>query len=150
MDLHPDLIDRLMEFASFGVEYLVVGGWAVGIHAEPRYTKDLDILIGTSPENLARVIEAMEAYGAPPALVAEVRTMTSEDFVFFGVPPARVDLLRTVPGVDFERAWSNRTTIEWHGVSVHVIGFDELCDAKRAAGRPKDLADLRMLEKFRA
>ena len=60
MDLHPDLIDLLTEFARFGVEFLVVGGWAVGVHSEPRYTKDLDILIGTSPENLGRVVEAMK------------------------------------------------------------------------------------------
>lgn len=149
MDLHPDLIDLLTEFARFGVEYLVIGGWAVGVHSEPRYTKDLDLLIGTSPENLGRAASALAAYGAPPALVDEVRTMTPEEFVFFGVPPARVDLLRAVPGVDFERAWSTRKTIEWQGVLVHVIGLDELCEAKRAAGRPKDLADLRILEKFR-
>lgn len=149
MDLHPDLIDLLTEFAKSEAEYLVIGGWAVGVHSEPRFTKDLDLLIGTSPENLDRVVDALKAYGAPPALVDEVRTMTPEEFVFFGVPPARIDLLRAVPGVDFDRAWSNRQTIEWQGIKVHVIGFDELCDAKRAAGRPKDLADLRVLEKFR-
>ena len=149
MDLHPDLIDLLTEFARCGVEYLVVGNWAVGLHAEPRYTKDLDLLIGTSPENLARVVGALKGYGAPPALVEEVRAMTPEEFVFFGVPPARVDLMRAIPGVDFERAWSKRETVEWQGVLVHVIGFDELCHAKRAAGRTKDLADLRLLEKFR-
>lgn len=54
MDLHPDLIDLLTEFASSGVEYLIVGGWAVGIHGEPRYTKDLDLLIGGSEENARR------------------------------------------------------------------------------------------------
>lgn len=92
MDLHPDLIDPLTEFANFGVEYLVVGGWAVGVHAEPRYTKDLDLLIGTSPENLERTVTALKAYGAPPTLVDEVRNMTPEEFVFFGVPPARASL----------------------------------------------------------
>lgn len=61
MDLHPDLIDLLTELANFGVEYLVVGGWAVGVHSEPRYTKDLDLLIGTSPDNLGRVLEALQA-----------------------------------------------------------------------------------------
>jgi hypothetical protein len=149
MDLQPDLIDLLSEFRSSGVEYLIVGGWAVGIHAEPRYTKDLDILVGSSPDNLLRVVTALERYGAPPALIESVRTMTSEEFVFFGVPPARIDLLRAVPGVDFAAAWPRRRTLEWNGVEVHVIGFDDLCASKRAAGRPKDLRDVRLLERFR-
>lgn len=77
MDLHPDLIDLLTEFASFEVEYLVVGGW------------------------------------------------------------------------DFDDAWSRRVTITWAGTKVHVIGFEELCQAKLAAGRPRDLEDLKLLERFR-
>ena len=149
MDLHPDLIDLLTEFASSGVEYLIVGGWAVGIHSEPRYTKDLDILIGGSAENLARVVAALQHYGAPPALTEQVRTMNAGEFVFFGVPPARVDLLREIPGVDFAQAWTRRKTMPWQGVDVHVLGLDDLLDAKRAAGRPKDLADVRLLERVR-
>lgn len=149
MDLHPDLIDLLTELKSSGVEYLVVGGWAVGVHAEPRYTKDLDLLIGPSEENLARVVAALQRYGAPPGLVVQVRTMATDEFVFFGVPPARVDLLRSIPGVDFAQAWTRRTTVVWKGVEVYVIAFDDLVEAKRAAGRPKDRDDLRLLERFR-
>jgi predicted nucleotidyltransferase len=149
MDLHPDLIDLLTEFGNFGVEYLVVGGWAVGVHAEPRYTKDLDLFIGPSPENLERVATALGRFGAPAGLIDEVRTMASDEFVFFGVPPARVDLLREIPGVAFEQAWARRKTVRWQGVDVHVLGFDDLVNAKRAAGRPKDREDLRLLERFR-
>lgn len=149
MDLHPDLIDLLTEFGSSGVEYLIVGGWAVGVHSEPRYTKDLDVLIGPSGENLQRVVRALELYGAPAALVDEVRTMKADEFVFFGVPPARVDLLRQIPGVDFGDAWPRRKTMRWQGVDVHVIGFDDLHAAKRAADRPKDRDDLKALERFR-
>ncbi|MFO0619497.1 MAG: hypothetical protein U0414_43320 [Polyangiaceae bacterium] len=68
-----------------------MGGWAVGVHSEPRYTKDLDLLIGTSPENLERVVRALEAYGAPPGLIQDIRTMKPHEFVFFGTPPARVE-----------------------------------------------------------
>jgi hypothetical protein len=149
MDLHPDLIDLLTELKSSGAEYLVVGGWAVGVHAEPRYTKDLDLLIGPSDENLGRVVAALERYGAPPGLIAHVRMMTLDEFVFFGVPPARVDLLRSIPGVDFARAWPRRTTVVWQGIDVYVIGLDDLVEAKRAAGRPKDWDDLRLLERFK-
>ncbi|MEO8800025.1 MAG: hypothetical protein ABI551_19170 [Polyangiaceae bacterium] len=149
MELHPDLTDLLTEFEKSGVEYLVVGAWAVGIYAEPRFTKDLDLLVGTGAENLARVVAALERYGAPRALIDDVRTMTREEFVFLGVPPARINLLGKISGVEnFEAAWSRRKTIDWNGIAVHVIGLDDLRDAKRAAGRPKDLADLRSLERF--
>jgi hypothetical protein len=75
--------------------------------------------------------------------------MTADEFVFFGVPPARVDLLRSIPGVDFAQAWTRRTTVVWQGVDVHVISFDDLVEAKRAAGRPRDRDDLRLLERFK-
>jgi hypothetical protein len=149
MDLHPDLIELLTEFANSGVEYLVVGGWAVGVHSEPRYTKDLDLLIGPSRENLERVALALERYGVPRALIEEVRTMKAGEFVFFGVPPARIDLLLEIPGVEFARSWTRRKTVTWRGVEVHVLSFEDLVEAKRAAGRPKDHDDVRLLEKFR-
>lgn len=149
MDLAPDLLDLLTELRNSRAEYLVVGGWAVGVHTEPRYTKDLDLLIGTSPANLNAVVTALQRYGAPEALVDQVRTMRADEFVFFGVPPARIDLLRTIPGVAFEDAWSRRKTIQWDGIDVHIIGFEDLCAAKSAAGRPKDFDDLKRLEKFR-
>lgn len=63
MDLHPDLTDLLGAFSSSNVEYLVVGGWAVSVHSEPRFTKDLDLLIGTSPDNLERAVAALSYFG---------------------------------------------------------------------------------------
>lgn len=149
MDLRPDLIDLLTEFENSGVEYLVVGGWAVSVHAEPRYTKDLDLLIGGSADNSARVTEALRTYGAPAALIEAVSSMTREEFVFIGVPPARIDLLREIPGVAFEDAWERRKDVAWAGTVVHVIGLDDLIAAKRAAARPKDLEDARTLEAVR-
>jgi hypothetical protein len=53
---------------------LRVGGWAVGFHGEPRYTKDLDLLIGVDPANLTRVASALETFGAPPSIVAQDQT----------------------------------------------------------------------------
>lgn len=149
MELHPDLTDLLTEFGKSGVEYLVVGAWAVGVYAEPRFTKDLDLFIGTSSENLARVTTALRQYGAPASLIEEVRTMKNDEFVFLGVPPARIDLLGKLSGIaDFSSVWPRRKMVDWNGLEVYVIGLDDLRAAKLAAGRPKDLADLRALERF--
>jgi hypothetical protein len=146
MDLHPDLMDLLGAFSNSNVEYLVVGGWAVSVHSEPRFTKDLDLLIGTAPENLERAAAALALFGAPDSIVAKARTLGPDEFLFFGVPPARVDLLRSIPGVVFEEAFARRIDVTWGEMLVHVIAKDDLIHAKRAAGREKDLRDLRALE----
>lgn len=145
MDLHPDLMDLLGAFSNSSVEYLVVGGWAVAVHGEPRFTKDLDLFIGTSPENLKRVAEALMKFGAPEGIVREAEALGPDEFLFFGVPPARIDLLRTIPGVEFDDAFSRRVDVDWGGVTVHVIAKDDLIAAKRAAGRERDLRDVRAL-----
>lgn len=149
MDLSPDLIDLLTEFESSGVEYLVVGGWAVSTHSKPRYTKDLDLWIGTSPGNLAKAVQALTRFGAPPGLIEQAAGMSVEEFLFFGTPPARIDILRSIPGVLFEEAWPRRCRAEWGSMIVNVIALDDLITAKRAAGRPQDEADVKTLEAAR-
>ncbi len=149
MDLSPDLIDLLTEFEGSGVEYLVVGGWAVSTHTKPRYTKDLDLWIGTSPDNLAKAVQALTRFGAPPGLIEQAAGMSVEEFLFFGTPPARIDILRSIPGVVFEEAWPRRCRAEWGSMIVNVIALDDLITAKRAAGRPQDEADVKTLEAAR-
>ncbi len=74
MDLHPDFKDLLSAFAATSAEYLVVGGWAVGYHAEPRFTRDLDVFIGPSNENLQAVASALTRFGAPVAIIDALRS----------------------------------------------------------------------------
>lgn len=71
--------------------------------------------------------------------------MSADDFFFFGSPPARVDLLRSIPGVTFEEAWPRRARVRWGALEVNLISREDLIAAKRAAGRPQDLADVRLL-----
>jgi hypothetical protein len=147
MVLHPDFRDLLSALADSNAEYLVIGGWAVGVHAEPRFTQDLDILVGTSDENLLRVVLAFERFGAPAHIVDALRTLRPDEFLFLGVAPARVDVLRTIPGVEFEAAYARKLRVEWDGLVADVIGRDDLLAAKRAAGREKDLRDVLAIEK---
>lgn len=78
MDLSPDLTDALVEFENFAVEYLVVGGWAVSTHAKPRFTKDLDLWIGTDGSNLEKVVRALAAFGAPRELLEQATQMGAD------------------------------------------------------------------------
>jgi predicted nucleotidyltransferase len=149
MDLHPDFKDLLSALAATSAEYLVVGGWAVGYHAEPRFTRDLDLFIGPSNENLQAVASALAQFGAPAAIVDALRGLGADEFLFLGAAPVRIDILRRVDGITFGDAYARRETVEWDGVPVSVIGFDDLVAAKTAAGRERDRRDLKLLEAAR-
>jgi len=147
MDLLPDFRDLLSALADSSAEYLVVGGWAVGFHTEPRFTKDLDLLIGTDAGNLARVVDAVRKFGAPPAIADQLAGMGPDEFLFLGAPPARVDFLRAIPGVDFRGAMARALRVDWNGVPASILAREDLIASKRAAGRERDLRDLKMLLK---
>lgn len=142
-----DQKELLERFNANGVKYLVVGGHAVGIHAEPRGTKDLDVFIKADPENSLAVFRALTEFGAP------IAGMAAEDFndkptsVFqLGVPPSRIDILQGIEGVNFDEAWPSRVDEILAGqVLAHVISRDDLIKNKLAVGRLQDLADVEKL-----
>ncbi len=130
---------------AFEIKYLVVGGIALGFHAEPRYTKDLDILISVhSPDHL-RLFQCLAEFGAPVEIL-KPEELLEEDFVFhFGVPPWRIDVLTSIPGVNFEDAYADRVSLPLGGYEASCISREWLIRAKKASGRPQDLIDLKQL-----
>jgi hypothetical protein len=149
MRLPTDFKELLSAFASAGVEYLLVGGYAVAHHARPRFTKDIDLWVGGDPENLKRVATALEAFGAPRDVCEHVRHLGQSEVVFFGASPARVDILREIEGVAFAQCYPRRVEARWDDVAVSIIGLDDLIANKRAVGRPQDQLDVAVLEKVR-
>lgn len=133
MSLHPDYKDILVEFAKQEVEYLVVGGYAVGFHGTPRHTKDLDLWINPSSKNLARVRVSLAEFGAPAALVSELDTATVDDVLWMGVPPVRIDFLKGVPGGNFSACYSRRVDTRWDETPVAIVGREDLVVLKRAS-----------------
>jgi hypothetical protein len=150
MELQPDFKEILAAFAARNVEYLLVGGWAVGFHGQPRLTKDLDLWIRPTPENLARAREALAEFGAPEAMLNELETAAPEDVLWMGTPPLRIDVVKGVPGGSFDAAYPGRVVATWSGVPVSVVGLDDLIALKRASGRPQDLVDADALVAVRA
>jgi hypothetical protein len=147
MDLHPDFKDLLAEFARFEVKYALLGGYAVGYHAKPRATKDLDLLISGLNGNLERVASALASFGAPAHVVESVRTLASNEIVHFGVPPVRVDLLRSADGIDAEVVIARAQLATVGELTIPVLTLADLIANKRAAGRPQDVADVTLLER---
>lgn len=149
MDLHQDLIDLLSAFDRCEVEhkFIRLHGRNIGDQRRrgSKFSKRTNHLrevvrIHTDPQ-----VEVLRV----PRLAVRRDRPTANDEVVFGTPPARIDLLRQIPGVTFEEAWRRRLDTQWNGHDVHVIGLDDLIAAKRAADRPKDLADLKQLEALR-
>jgi hypothetical protein len=132
----------LAVFAAHNVDYLVVGGYAVGFHGRPRFTKDIDLWVGNAPENLKRAGEALKEFGAPAAMLEQLESALDEDVLWMGVAPVRIDVVKGVPGGDFSACLSRRVRTSWDGVSVSVISRDDLIVIKRASGRPQDLLDV--------
>jgi hypothetical protein len=149
MKLPNDLKELLEEFAREGVEHVVIGGYAFAYHAEPRATKDLDILLEGSDENRERAARALAHYGAPQNVVDATRTLAEAEVVYLGRPPLRIDLLRAIDGVHAADVFRNAIAATWEGTQIRVIALDDLIANKRAAGRPQDLADVVRLEGVR-
>lgn len=144
-----DWLDLLTEFAAAEVRFLVVGAHALAIHGIPRGTQDLDVWIERSPENSARVWRALASFGAPLAsLDLNASDLEREDLVIqLGFPPNRIDIMTGISGIrDFSAAWAGRLDGTVRGRSFPFLSRADLIANKRAAGRPKDLADLTSLE----
>lgn len=145
MQANSDFKDLLRIFNEEDVEFLVVGAHAVIHFAEPRYTKDVNIWVGTSPENARRVFRALGRFGAPLAGVRE-SDFTQEDLVYqMGVVPNRIDIMMGVDGLHFPDAWRNRIKATYDGVPMNLLSREDLIRNKRASGRPQDLLDLERL-----
>ena len=140
--MNSDFKDLLRIFAEEGVEYLVVGAYAVIQHTQPRYTKDLDLWVKPSAGNAKRIARAFHRFGLP---LVEV---TEEDFAHeglqyaVGMPPSQIDFLTSLPGADFSSAWEARAEGTVDGLLIPFLGIPDLIAAKTLAGRPQDLADL--------
>jgi hypothetical protein len=144
--MNHDFVEMLSALHDAGAEHLVVGAHAVAAHGRPRATGDLDIWVRPARENAHRVHAALQAFGAPLHELT-VADLTTPEMVFqIGVAPARIDILTSVSGLTFEEAWADHVTIRLGELDVPVIGREALLRNKRAAGRPRDLADIAELE----
>lgn len=130
-----------------GVEYLVVGGYAVGVHGYPRYTGDLDIWVSTRANNAARLVQALERFGFGGMGVTADDFTREAGILQLGQPPLRIDLLTSIDGVSFDDCYPARVVIDYEGVATAFIGLEDLKRNKRASGRPKDRLDLDELDR---
>jgi hypothetical protein len=143
--LPPDFKEFLKLLNAHRVEYLVIGGYAVGYHGYPRATADLDVWIAMHPRNGKKVVAALKEFGfdVPGAVAALL--LKADQVIRMGVPPVRIEISTTISGVTFGEVYAEKVVDELDGIPVNLINLEYLKINKRASGRYKDLNDLENL-----
>ena len=123
-------------------EYLIVGGYAVGVHGHPRYTGDLDIWLNPSPENAELILQSVIEFGFSSYGLTKADFTKPGNVIQLGYPPLRIDLLTEIDGVTFGECFKNRKEVIIDDLKVNFIGYKDLLKNKKESGRPRDIDDI--------
>lgn len=148
--LNPDFRDMLSCLRDEGVDFIVVGAYALAAHGLPRATGDIDIWVRGSGDNARKVVRALVKFGAPVVGLSEQDFTSPNVMVQLGVAPSRIDLLTSIDGVEFDEAWGNKVGVRVEGLDIFVLSKADLLKNKLAAGRDKDQGDIAWLRKNRS
>ncbi|NIP26785.1 MAG: hypothetical protein GWO38_23920 [Phycisphaerae bacterium] len=143
--LPPDFKEFLQLLNSHQVEYLVIGGYAVGYYGYPRATADMDVWIAIHAQNAERLVAALKEFGFDVPELSTNLFLQENQVIRMGVPPVRIEILTTISGVTFETCYAERTVDIIEGVEINFISLPDLKINKKASGRYKDLSDLENL-----
>ena len=145
MRIEKDFEELLRLFTKNKVKYCIIGAFAIGFYAKPRYTKDLDILVEPSIKNSQRIVSALKKFGF------RCLNLSIDDFskkgkiIQLGYEPVRIDILTSAPGCSFSKVWKNKKTGKYGKQRVYFIGIEDLIKNKRISNRKQDKADLETL-----
>jgi hypothetical protein len=148
--LPPDWNEFIGLLKKHRVRYLVVGAHALAANGRPRATADLDIFVDRSRANVERLAKALSAFGFLELAREAKRFCQPHRMATLGSPPLRIDIMNHIDGVSFERAWAGRLKAAMGKHETSFLGARELRANKLAAGRPKDLADVALLDEMAA
>lgn len=145
MDLAPDFDEFCALLLDRHVEFVIVGAHALAIHGAPRYTGDLDILFRPSLDNAERLIEAIHDFGFPQIPLTASQLLEPGRILEMGTVPVQIHVMSAIDGVAWDDVWNGHIDARFGSRVVGFIGRTEYLKNKRAAGRPKDLADIAAL-----
>lgn len=145
LNVPPDFKEFLRLLSDHQVEYLLIGGYAVGYHGYPRATADMDIWIAVNPQNAHKLVTALKAFGFDTPELSPELFFEEGHIVRMGVQPMRIEIMTSATGVNFEECYKARVVDELDGVETNIIDLDHLKINKKSLGRYKDLADVENL-----
>ena len=145
MRLNDDWNDFLRALTSTETRFLLIGGHALAVHAEPRFTEDLDVFVEPSLRNARKLRKALVEFGFG-SIAPSATALAKPNVVWMlGRKPRRIDILTGISGVSFDEAQRRKVVVRVANVRVNVIGRQALIKNKVASARPKDMADVAML-----
>ena len=145
MLLPDDFKEFLKLLNAHEVQYLLIGGYAVGYHGYPRTTNDIDFWIAINPENAGKIVNVLREFGFDGNDLSDGLFLKEQTIIRLGMPPVRIEISTGISGVKFDECYPNREKAVLDGVDVAIIGKGDLIKNKKASGRLKDLADLQQL-----
>lgn len=145
VNLNQDFREFIGLLESEAVSYLIVGGYAVGLHGFPRYTGDIDFFVAIETENAGKLVRVFEQFGFGDIGLTEDDFLTEDFVIEIGREPRKIQVLTGIDGVSFAECYQHRVEIEDDGLKMKFIGKDDLLKNKAASARPKDLIDLQTL-----
>ena len=146
MEVAPDFDEFIACLTAHGVEFVIVGAYALAYHGAPRFTGDLDILVRPTLDNAARLLSALNTFGFPTSDLTPEAVADRRRLIELGVPPVQIHIMSTISGVEWSDVWRERVAGPFGARTAPYIGRDTLIRNKRAAGRPKDLSDVDALQ----
>lgn len=143
--LPPDFKEFFRLLKEKQVEYLLIGGYAVGYYGYPHATQDIDIWIAIGSENAKRMVTVLKEFGFNTSELSGKLFLESNNIVRLGEPPLRVEVINTISGVTFDECYTERVSDIIDGTEFDIISLHHLKINKKASGRHKDLDDLENL-----
>lgn len=150
MEMAPDFDEFIGSLTAHGVEFLIVGAYALACHGAPRFTGDLDIFIKPTLDNADRLLNAVRDFGFPLAGLTPDIVVQDRRMLQMGIEPVQIHVMSSISGVSWDEAWATRANVRLSNRDLPILGRDALLKNKRAAGRPKDLADIDALTRGEA
>ena len=147
MRLEKDFKEFIESLNKNSVRYLIVGSFALSYYSEPRYTKDIDILVDSTASNADRLMTAIREFGFSDIELGSRDFLEPDQVIQLGIAPLRIDLLTSLKGLPFADAWDRRTTGQYGDIPAFYISKQDLIDHKKLVGRKQDLADIEKLTK---
>jgi hypothetical protein len=144
MKVHRDFKDFISLMHANGVEYVIVGSFALSFHGHPRATGDMDVWVRKSPENASKILKALDEFGFG-SLGVTGDDLLEDKVIQLGQPPVRIDLMTELDGLTPDEVWAGRVAGRFGDMPVYYLGRDAFIRNKRSLGRHKDLADLEAL-----
>ncbi|MBC7888077.1 MAG: hypothetical protein H7Z13_09305 [Ferruginibacter sp.] len=145
---NDDFRDFLAALNDQQVRYILVGGFSVILHGYPRTTGDMDIWVERTKANYQKLKKAFHQFGMPLFDMTEDNFLTHPnwDVFTFGRPPVAIDIMVKVKGLDFDDCYNQSVMFEDENLKIRTIHKNSLIEAKKSAGRSKDLDDLENLQ----